>query len=497
MNRKSIIIIGGGLAGLSAGCYARMSGYDVRIFEHAAIPGGVCTSWKKKNYLIDGCIHWLMGHRPGVTVYEVYKELGVTDAARFVDASSYINFVDGRTGRRFEITADFEKTKAGLEEIAPEDKKTIEAFFRGCKALGLLQVPTGGTAKPGGALGRLGSLWRQRKIALYFFMYNESLKDYVKGIKSAWVRDIIGNLFIEDMTTVFSMMLLGYFFNNQLGTVEGGSLRFVLPIAKKFKKLGGKMTFNATVEKVLVEDNAAVGVRLADGSEQRADVVISAADLHATLYDMLDDRYTGRRLASLFRDWPLFTPLMLVSFGVKGAIKRYPPVNVFFLKRPLTIGGKSIDRFMLRDYSYDRAMNPGDRTVIQGEIETDYDYWTGLRKKDEAAYYKEKDRVARMVLDSLEDFYPGIKAKVEMTDVATPYTYVRYTRNYRGAFEGWIMTGASLISPVPKTLPGLRNFYLAGQWVEPGGGVPTAVVSGRKCIKRVCRDDGRPFVTTA
>lgn len=493
-NKKSIIIIGGGLAGLSAGCYALMNGYDVRIFEHAAIPGGVCTSWKTNNYMIDGCIHWLMGHRPGASVYEIYRELGITDTAKFRDAQSYINFVDGRTGKQFELTADYEKTRAGLAAIAPEDKNTIEEFLQACVAMAELQVPIGGSSKKISTLEKVKGLWQKRKLVKYLFRYSMSLKEFVRKIKNAWFRDIILNLFLQDMTTLFSVMMLGYLFKNQLGTVEGGSLRFVLPIEKKLKQLGGRITYNTTVEKIIVENDAAVGVRLADGSVQRSDIVISAADLHSTLYDMLDGKYTGRRFERMFREWKMFTPLMLVSFGIKGDIKRYPPVNVFFLKEPFTIGKTVVDRMMVRDYSYDKVMNPGDKTVIQAEIETEYDYWMTLRKNEEE-YYKEKDAVAHKVLDKLEDFYPGMKAKVEMIDVATPYTFLRYTRNYRGAFEGWLMTGQTIKMPVPKTLDGLKNFYLAGQWVEPGGGVPTAVASGRRIVKKICYSDKKDFIT--
>jgi len=46
-----------------------------------------------------------------------------------------------------------------------------------------------------------------------------------------------------------------------------------------------------------------------------------------------------------------------------------------------------------------------------------------------------------------------------------------------------------------KTLPGLDNFYMVGQWVEPGGGVPTAALSGRNVIQVICQQDNRPFVT--
>jgi len=65
MPDKSIIIIGAGLAGLATGIYAQACGYRTRIFEHHTLPGGVCTAWKRHGYTVDGCIHWLMGARPG------------------------------------------------------------------------------------------------------------------------------------------------------------------------------------------------------------------------------------------------------------------------------------------------------------------------------------------------------------------------------------------------------------------------------------------------
>ena len=61
---KSISIIGAGIAGLAAGCYGQMNGYDTQIFEMHNQPGGVCTAWKREDYTIDACIHWLVGSNP-------------------------------------------------------------------------------------------------------------------------------------------------------------------------------------------------------------------------------------------------------------------------------------------------------------------------------------------------------------------------------------------------------------------------------------------------
>ena len=64
---------------------------------------------------------------------------------------------------------------------------------------------------------------------------------------------------------------------------------------------------------------------------------------------------------------------------------------------------------------------------------------------------------------------------MEFVDEATPLSYERYTGNWQGATSGFLLTKETLpmmIQGVPKTLPGLRDFYMAGQWVEPGGSVP-------------------------
>jgi phytoene dehydrogenase-like protein len=81
-----------------------------------------------------------------------------------------------------------------------------------------------------------------------------------------------------------------------------------------------------------------------------------------------------------------------------------------------------------------------------------------------------------------------------MRDVATPVTWERYTGNWRGSYEGWLPAPGSLLKSMRKTLPGLQSFYMAGQWVEPGGGMPAAAMSGRNVIQIICKRDKVKFV---
>lgn len=83
-----------------------------------------------------------------------------------------------------------------------------------------------------------------------------------------------------------------------------------------------------------------------------------------------------------------------------------------------------------------------------------------------------------------------------MTDVATPYTLWRYTLNYKGSYGGWLISTEAIMTPIKRTLPGLKNFYMAGQWVMGGGSVPGSLYSGRHVAQILCKKDGKSFTAS-
>jgi phytoene dehydrogenase-like protein len=125
-------------------------------------------------------------------------------------------------------------------------------------------------------------------------------------------------------------------------------------------------------------------------------------------------------------------------------------------------------------------------------VSTQYDWWATRG----TTYQLEKDRAAERIVAHIDRYLPGTKGNVEMTDVATPLTFWRSARAWRGAFEGW-MPASNTLKHVAKELAGLERFYMAGQWVEPGGGVPVATMSGRHVVEIMCRAMGRPFAAQA
>jgi phytoene dehydrogenase-like protein len=90
---ESILIIGAGIAGLAAGCYAQMNGYRSKIFELHDLPGGLCTSWLRNNYTFDGCIHYLYGSASGMPYYSVWEELGAVQDRHMIHHDEFMRIV--------------------------------------------------------------------------------------------------------------------------------------------------------------------------------------------------------------------------------------------------------------------------------------------------------------------------------------------------------------------------------------------------------------------
>jgi phytoene desaturase len=291
-------------------------------------------------------------------------------------------------------------------------------------------------------------------------------------------------------------MLLALLRDRQIGLLNEGCPDFVQPIEERYKTLGGEVTYKATVAEILVENNQAIGVRLADGNEHHSDVVVSAADGYSTIYTMLSGRYIDKKIEERYRSWPLIRPYVMVSFGVAREFPDELPENFIMLREPITVGHQAIRELILRIFNYGSKFAPSGKTVIQATFETEWDFWNNLQK-DRPRYDAEKQRIANDILSRLEAHYPDISSLVEATDVATPYTTWRYTRNHQGAYMGWLPTPKNIMTFIPRTLPGLANFYMAGQWVMPGGGVPTCLYSGRHIVQILCHRDRKQFVTSA
>ena len=127
-----IVIIGGGVAGLSAGVYARLNGFDAAIYEMGASPGGNLSAWDRGGYRIDNCVHWLTGTNPAADNYKMWRDLGVLDGGVVQNKTLYTCEYGGW---RLSLGCDLEKLRRDMLDISPADRAETERLIRAVRAM--------------------------------------------------------------------------------------------------------------------------------------------------------------------------------------------------------------------------------------------------------------------------------------------------------------------------------------------------------------------------
>ncbi len=499
MADSSVVVVGGGIAGLASGIYARANGWDTTVFEMHDSPGGLCTSWKRRGYVFDGCIHWFVGGKPDSEFRPLWDEVGATDELELI-AHDRVCSIRDLVGNEVVLWSDIDRLEASLLEQWPSDGSGIMELTRGARfmAASRLDVPDVPpdmmrfTDKLRMVITSLPSLLKTRKYQLM------SIEDLGRLFYDPFLRRAVTYSMTEPRISAMGLLgTLGWCDSGDANWVVGGSLSLARRLERRLLDLGGHVSYGSRVERILVENDHAVGVRLTDGSEHRADYVISAADGHTTIFDMLGGVYADNRIRELYASLEPYRPLIQVSLGVDRDLSPEPWSVVLLLDEGTRIAGAPVEAVWTHHYCYDPSMAPPGKSVVTTVFFADLEHWERLAAQGRDAYDTEKRDVAARVIDLVDRAYPGIRESVEVIDVATPMTYVRYTGNWRASYEGWLPSpqNTKLLGDrgVPRTLPGLSGFVMAGQWLWPGGGLPSGVLTGRWAVQTICTDARRPF----
>lgn len=498
MNNKKVIIIGAGIAGLSAGCYLQMNGYSTEIFELHNIPGGLCTGWKRKGYTFDGCIHWLCGSKPGNELHTIWEELGALQGKTIVDHEIF-NYIELENGDAFSVYSNADALEKEMLRFAPGDEAIIKDFIKAVRTCRNIDMPALKAQELYGVADGLKLAFKGMGTLRLMNKWGKvPIEDFEKRFTTPLLNQNFAKLFgmpgnMPMFALIFTLALLDA---KNAGYPVGGSLEFARSIEKRYISLGGKIRYGSRVEKILHSNGKAVGIRLADNSEQLGDIVISAADGHYTIYNMLNGKFLNDEIEGYYKNYKLFPPIIQVSLGIARKFEGIPDAITLHihLKEKLYVDPQNTrDELSIKIYSFDPTLAPGGKTALVTFFEADYDYWVKLKRQDPQKYSDEKERVAKSVIAALEARYGGIEENIEVIDVATPDTYVRYTNNWMGSFEGFLPTVDNFMKNHKKTLPGLENFYMIGQWVQPGGGLPTGAMHGRHLTQLICKKDGKKF----
>lgn len=487
---KKVLIIGGGIAGLTAGVFAQRAGFKSIILEKHNIPGGECTGWDRGEYHIDGCIHWLTGTKEGHKLNKLWKQVGALENVEIYKPDK-LGIVE-HMGKQLCIYRDLNLLREHLLEASPEDEAEIEQLIGWVKALEDVGIPSD---KPIDLMSPIDlimlgiSMRNQSKVSKA--LSKVSVKEYASRFKSPLIRKALSTIVPSEYSAIALIFTLAVFTGGNGDYPLGGSRAMARRMAEKYQSLGGDLRLNAEVEEIVVENGTAKGVLMKDGSIETGDYVIPACDTHVTFNRLLKGMYFDKQLEERYSNpslYPLYSCVYL-SFAVDQDMKDYPE-TLAFDTAPFNCGNKQYNELLIHHYCFDRFAPEGKSALISILMtdEADYQYWKGLRQ-DPARYKEEKRSLSEKVIAAIEARFPELRGKITALDAATPLTYERYCGAYKGAWMSFAMLPGSKQMLHNGRIKGIGNICMAGQWLMPPGGLPAALVTGKWAVQRICKKE--------
>ncbi len=486
---KKVIVIGGGIAGLAAGVYALKAGYEAEIYEKNALPGGECMGWSRKGYHIDNCIHWLTGTLKGTELYDVWKTVGaLSDDTEYADINSF--YTSTHEGKRVTLWNDLQRTQKELIEISPEDEEEIKNFIRNVEWAKQCLIPA---KKPMDMWGIKDYVEMGKTMKDFPKVMKEfgkiSLEEYSTRFKSPLLKKMITDYLPKSYCAYSFMVSYATMAMGNGGIPIGASLRMSLRMEKRFKEMGGKIFYNRSISRILLEGKNAKGIELEDGTVVEGDYIIPTVDTNVLFDKLLSKDYMPKDLKKAYNDddaYPVISGFQ-AAFAVSVDFKESE--TIFIDIDPLQIGGSSHSRMYVKSYGYDDIFVKDGKQVIQTCItqsDKDFDYWKSLSKEEYTAL---KEKLSGEIEKRITDAFPRLKGDIELLDVWTPLTYERFCNAYHGGYMSFVTTPKGKAITMKGKLKGIDNLYVAGQWTNSPGGLPVAVTSGKFAVQRILRSE--------
>lgn len=484
---KKLAIVGGGVAGLSAGIYGQKLGLSTVILEKNAVAGGNLCGWNRNGYHIDNCLHWLVGTRPGTKEYRIFETLGALGPECPVYRPDTFYSSEGG-GERIAFYRDLERTRQEMLALSPEDSGEIQRFCRAVSAV----------AESVRESGSVRSLWNTGRRWLfsipYFRMPLKKLAERFRHpLLSAAFTDYIGG----DFTSLGLILAYGAFTAGNGDLPVGGSARMAERIAARYRFCGGDLRTEAEVTGVEWKQGKIRSLTLSTGEEIAADGFLFTCDPAVTFGRLLPPETMPKRLLTYYqkrREFPVFSALQ-AAFAV--SVERLPfRGSTAIPVLPFLSDGRFQNRLCLREFSHEPNFAPERHSLFQCLIyqrQSAAREWLAL-SADKERYREHKTDFGETLRERVEAYYPSLAGKIQLLDVWTPATYHRYFGGFYGAFMSFAITGQAIPFPVSPELPGIRNARLCTQWLLPPGGVPFAAEIGKTCAEWFAgRNEAVPF----
>ena len=478
----SVIVIGGGVAGLTSAIYLKLRGFDVTVYEKSHVTGGNLTGWKKDGFTVDNCIHWLTGTNPVTKQYKIWKETGVLgNAAVYQQDSLYVSELDGQE-IPLSVNPDFTLKK--MLSVSPEDRREAVSFIRAVKA----------------ARKAMGISGKNHDCPSTFLTWAAAMPSLLKyhaitlgELSEKFRHPLLKNFFTDFIGAPFSalslVMAFACFAGENGGLLEGGSFSAANGINKRLSDLGGIVKTNKPAISAEIINGKITSVKFADGETASADYYVFATDLDTAFDKILrlpkppgvikcENSAAAQRFSAFH-----------AAIGVNSEKLPFKGTRVIPVLGDLTeILGAT--RLKLREFSHEKAFSPEGKNLIQTLTfltEREAKNFISLYKTDKARYENKKSELAAAQIKAIENYYPELTGKLYLVDSWSPATYNRFLGSENGEFMAYSLPPLKMPKIAGSKIAGVKNACLASQWQTLPGGLPCASRAGKKAAEYIAK----------
>lgn len=498
------IIIGSGLAGLSCAAAFARQGFRPLVVEQHTKAGGYATTFQRKDFVFDVSLHsTVVGERNGVrNLIGGFPEITEVE---FVPHHDLYRAIfpehDIRVPQR-----DLPRYIRLLTDSFPGEASAIQAIFDD------MQGVADEIAKLQRSDGKIDMSRFAKDFPVLAASYNKTWGQMVdRRLKDPKLKAIVSSLWVyfglppsRLSPYYYALPTLGYL---QAGGwyPRGKSQAISDALVSFIRKHGGEVRLGTSVAEILVEDHAACGVKTASGEELKARAVVSNANPQDTFLKLVHEPDFLAAYLKKMDSYSVSLSCFQVFLGLKrdlvgeSGIKDteifyYPTYDLdasydSMAKAEIENGGFALTLYdnLYRGYS-PAGKNTMNLLTLQG-----YQPWEAYEadyaRGNKTAYRKKKQEMAERIIAQAEKMVlPGLRKAVEVMEIGTPLTNVRYTRNYRGAIYGWDQTLTNSGRDRAGQKTPIKNLYLAGAWTTPGHGYGAVIPSGLMCFGEIMKE---------
>jgi phytoene dehydrogenase-like protein len=503
MSAKKIVIIGAGVAGLTAGVYSRFNGFDTTIVEAHSRSGGLLSTWERGGRILNRVNVYFFGCNDKFEVINtIWKELDVIDNLKFDYPDVYMRVEPLKKGDPVvNFYTDPEKLEKHLLEISSEDEIIIKKFIKIIKDI--QKFPK--FLQPAPEMQNL-FVWMKlvfkyglNSLMLIMKLTKITIGDFAKNFRSPVIRFAIGRLFTSFNETALLMIiwLLSLGKDKIAGKIKGGAYELIKLIESNFLKNNGKIIFNKKVTDLMIKDGKITGIKFKDGTVESADYVIWTGNLFDLTEKILKNKFNSPETNKFLEATNPGDPYILISIGLDKKIEYKFNDNITWCITPFkrTVNTGHNEELCI-DYCFNQDFdeNSKTKTVIEAFILAKFGDWVKLGE-DKNKYSEIKKEFIDSVIDTLIVDYPEIKEHITFIDAASPLTYERFTSSKNGTCTGpnYKPELAKHIGGFKRKFPGIDNLFLASGWVSPPAGIPTSAYAAKTAIQLICKEEKKKF----